>query len=214
MSSDRSRLALCTVLVAAVLTSGCVGVLTGSEPAVFEASPAEVSEEARAETDFQPEDDRVEWTNRTVEVAGQEREVRVRNHVALYERPAVAEGPDDITFGVFAVVATPQASIAGQALNPIGRMDPRQLVEQIAQQQGNLRDVQREGTRNVTVLGTEEEVVRFSAVAEQQGVEVPVYVEVTRVSHDGDFVIALGIYPQGSDELRSQVTTLFRGVEH
>ena len=114
----------------------------------------------------------------------------------------------------FAVVSTPQASIAGQALNPIGRMDDRELVERIAQQSGNLHDVEQEDTRTVTILGSDEEVTRFRATAERSGVEVPVYVEVARVEDDGDFVVAVGVYPQGSDEMRSQVTTMFGGVEH
>lgn len=214
MSIRRKPATLYVLLALAVVTSGCIGVLTGSEPAVFEASDAAVSDAALSETDFQPEEDRVEWANQSVEVAGQSREVRVKNHFATYQRPVALAGADDVTFGVFVVVSTPQASIAGQALNPLGRMDYRQLVDQVAQQSGSLSGVQREGTRTVTILGSDAEVARFSAVAERQGQEVPVYVEVTRVRHDGDFVVAIGVYPQDSEEMQSQVTAMFDGLEH
>lgn len=214
MPIQRRSVALLVLLALAILTSGCVGVLTGSEPAVFEASDATVSDSALSETDFQPQEDRVEWANRSVEVAGQSREVRVKNHFATYKRSVALAGPDDVTFGFFALISSPQASIAGQALNPLGRMDPRQLVEQVAKQSGSLSDVQRQGTRSVSILGSDAEVVRFSAIAERQGQEVPVYVEVTRIGDDGDFVIAIGVYPQDSDEMQSQVTTMFRGIEH
>lgn len=214
MATDSRTVALGLVLAMAVLSAGCLGVLTGSEPAVFTASEAGVSESALGETGFEAEQAEVRWDNRTVEVAGQEREVRVQSHVATY-RNSVSVGDDGLTFGVFAVVATPQASIAGQAMNPIGGMEPRQLVEQVAQgSDSGFSDVEREGTETMTVLGTETDVARFSAVAERQGQEVPVYIEVTRVRHDGDFVVAIGVYPQDSAELESQVETLFGGLEH
>lgn len=214
METDRRAAALGLVLALAVLSAGCLGVLTGSEPAIFTASEAGVSESALDGTGFEAEQTETRWDNRTVEVAGQEREVRVQSHVATY-RNSVSVGDDGLTFGVFAVVATPQASVAGQAMNPIGRMEPRDLVEQVAQgSNGGFSDVQREGTRTTTVLGTETDLVRFSAVAERQGQEVPVYIEVTRVRHEGDFVVAIGVYPQDSAEMESQVETLFDGLKH
>ena len=197
-----------------VLATGCVGVLTGSEPAVFVASPADVGEDAIAETDFEYEDSRTVWLNRTVEAAGQSREVRVRNHVALY-RLAGGVGPDgSLNFGVFTAVSTPRAAVAGQALNPIGQMSHRQLVDQAASNTGEVRNVERVGSRTLTVLGTETEVVRFAGVVSRSGMEVPVYIEATKVEHGDDFVIAVGAYPQEADGVRPQVTTLFEGVEH
>lgn len=214
MDASRSTV-LGTMLVLLVATSGCLGVITGSEPLVLSADDAGVSDAALEATDFEHEDTRTEWVNRTVEQAGQEREIRVRNHVTTYQRPPEVDPTGGITFGAFVVASTPEASVAGQSFNPIGRMSPREMVDQFAGQSGDIRDVERVDSRTLTVLGSEAEVVRFSGVVQRSGQEVPVYVEVTRVSDDDDFVVAIGAYPQETaDEVRPGVTTLFEGIEH
>ena len=198
-----------------LLTSGCLGVITGSEPLVLSANEAGVSDAALGGTDFQHAGTRTAWINRTVERAGQEREVRVQNHVSSYERPVAMGADGGVTFGAFVVVSTPQASVAGQSFNPIGRMSHEQMVEQLAGQSADVRDVQREDSRTLAILGTDAEVVRFSGVVQQAGQEVPVYVEVARVEDGDDFVVAVGAYPQATeDEVRPDVTTLFGGIEH
>lgn len=213
MDASRSTV-LGTMLVLLVATSGCLGVITGSEPLVLSADDAGVTDATLESTDFELEESQTEWVNRTVEQAGQEREIRVRNHVTFYERP-VEVGADGPTFGFFAVISTPEASVAGQSFNPLGRMSHQELVEQFAGESADVRDIEREDSRELTVLGEEAEIVRFSGVVEESGVEVPVYIEVTRVVDDDDYVLALGLYPQeATDEVRPEVTTLFEGIEH
>ena len=197
-----------------VLSAGCLGVLTGSEPFVATADEAGVSDAALSETDFQHQETQAAWINQTVEVGGQEREVRIQNQIASYELPLSVGADGSIQYGRFYVVSTPQAQIAGQAMNPVGRMSHRQLVDRATSDSGGLRDVSQEGTRQTTVLGTETEVTRFSAIAEQQGQEIPVYVEVTRVQDGDDFVIAVGVYPQQAEGVGDQVETLMSGLEH
>lgn len=213
MDASRSNI-IGAVFVLMVVTSGCLGVLTGSEPLVLTADEAGVGDDALEGTDFEHETSETSWINRTVEQAGQEREIRVRNHVSTYQRP-VEVGLDGPTFGFFIVASTPKASIAGQSFNPIGRMSYQQMVEQFAGESGNVRDIEREDSRTLTVLDSEVEVVRFSGVVQESGQEVPVYVEVTRVEDGDDFVVALGVYPQETaDDVRPGVTTLFEGTEH
>lgn len=197
-----------------VVSAGCIGVLTGSEPAVFEASEAGASEQAVSQTDFEPREDQSQWLNRTVTVAGQERDVRVLNHVQTYEIPPSVDATGGVTFGMFVVASTPEASVAGQAMNPIGRMSHQEMIQQLAADSANLRDIERESTKELTVLGESAEVVRFSAIAEQSGQEVPVYVEVTRVQDDGDFVVGIGAYPQDSADVEPQVETMFESIQH
>jgi len=203
------------LLVALVVTSGCLGVVTGNEPLVLRANEAGVSDAALSATDFEHEETRTAWINRTVERAGQEREIRVQNHVSTYQRPPSVDPTGGITFGVFVVVSTPKASVAGQSFNPIGQMSHEQMMEQFVGQSADVRDVQREDSRTLTVLGSEADVTRFSGVVQRSGQEIPVYVEVTRVGDGDDFVVALGVYPQETaDEVRPGVTTLFEGIEH
>ena len=197
-----------------VVTSGCVGVLTGSEPFVATASEVGVSQAALSETDFQHENTQTAWLNRTVDVAGQEREVRIRNYVSIYQIDPSVSMDGTVTFGLFSAFSTPQVSIAGQALNPVGQMSHGQLIERVAGQSGDIRDVQRSGSRTLTVLGSDAEVTTFSAVAVRQGQEIPVFIEVTRVQDEEDYVVAVGVYPQDGDDVEPQVETLFTGLEH
>lgn len=202
------------LVVLLVLTAGCLGVLTGSEPFVATASEVAVSDAALSDTDFEAGETRTAWLNETVEAAGQERDVRIRNYVATYQLPFSVGTDGSVQFGLFSVFSTPKVSVAGQGLNPIGRMPHRQLVEQVAGESGEVRDVQEEGTRELTVLGSTAEVTRFSAIAERSGQEFPVYIEVTRVEDGEDYVIGVGVYPQESTDVGPQVETLFTGIEH
>lgn len=206
--------ALGALLCLFVVTSGCIGVLTGSEPFVATASEVGVSQAALSETDFQHEGTQTAWINRTVEAGGQEREVRIRNYVSIYQIPPSIGMDGSVTFGVFSAFSTPQVSIAGQALNPVGGMSHQQLIEQVAGESGDIRDVDQAGTRTLTVLGEDTEVTTFTAIAERSGQEIPVYIEVTRVQDGEDYVVAVGVYPQESEDVGSQVETLLGAIEH
>ena len=189
--------------------------VTGSEPLVLTANEAGVSDAALSGTDFEHQETRTAWINRSVERAGQERQIRVQNHVSTYQRPPAVDPAGGITLGVFVVASTPKASVAGQSFNPVGQMSHERMMEQFVGQSADVRDVQREDSRTLTVLGAEAVVARFSGVVQRSGQEVPVYVEVTRVDDGDDFVVALGVYPQETaDEVRPGVTTLFEGIEH
>ena len=90
-------------------------------------------------------------------------------------------------------------------------------VEMLDQFRGGtfeLRDIQRADSKQLTVLGSSTEVVRFSATATYQGQEFPVYLEVTRVEHDGDFVVAVGGYRQEADDVAPKVQTMFESLQH
>lgn len=208
------HLLLAGIVAVLVVTAGCIGVLTGSEPAVFQASEAGVSQEALSSTDFQLADQQSPWVNQTVTVAGQDRDVRVQSHVTRYEIPPQVSVTGGVTYGQFAVASTPQASVAGQAFNPVGDMSYREMLQRFSGDSGSLQDVERVDSRELTVLGSSTEVVRFSGTATYQGQEVPVYVEVTRVQDDGDFVVAVGGYPQEAEDVRPQVRTMFESIQH
>lgn len=212
---DASRNTILGGLIALlVLTSGCLGVLTGSEPLVLSADEAGVTDAALSETDFQHENTQSTWINETVEQAGQEREIRVQNHVATYRRPAAID-VDGVTFGMFVVASTPKVSIAGQAFNPIGQMSSQEMLERFTGESSDIQEIQRVDSRTLSILGSDAEITRFSGVVQRSGQEVPVYIEVTRVSDGDDFVVALGVYPQATeDEVRPGVTTLFEGIDH
>jgi hypothetical protein len=57
-------------------------------------------------------------------------------------------------------------------------------------------------------------VTKFDGEASIGGSSVDVYVHVTKVKHDGDFVVAIAIYPQALDGEQETVDELLAGLEH
>lgn len=209
---DMSRLTLALVLL--VLTSGCIGFLTGQEALTFEASTALTDDSVAANAGYERNETRTVSINRTLEAAGQSRQVTVRNKVATYEK-SLSLGPlGSAKLGVFALVSSPAVEVAGETLNPVGDYDNDRLVGLFASNYGGLSDVSQVSERTVTTLGSETTVTKYAATATFSGRQVDVYVHVTKVRHESDFVVALGVYPQALSGEESNVLELIRAVEH
>ena len=212
---DTQRRTVAAVALAALLlSSGCIGFLVGSEPAEFSASKATASDAALSETGYEERSVTDETINESFSVGGQERQVTVTNWVAQYDR-SVSIGPiAEQDLAVFAVFSTPKVDVLGQTFNPVGRLSNAELVKQVQSQYSSLSGVRQVDSSNVTVLGTETEVSKFAATTTVNGMEVDVYVHLTKVEHEGDYVIALAVYPQKLDGEAERVSTLFESVEH
>ena len=211
-----NRRGAAVVAVALLLvTSGCIGFLTGSEPLEFSAEPATVSGSAATDAGYEYNGTRELTVNRSFDVGGQERRVIATNQISDY-RKSMDLGPlGNAEVGVFNVVTTPAVEIAGQTLNPIGSYSNARLVEFVQQQYSGLGDIQRVSEQNITVQGTETAVTKFSATATIQGQEIDVFIHVTKYRSGDDFVVAIGVYPQqleGSEE--SNVLSMMRAIDH
>ncbi len=198
-----------------MMTSGCIGFLTGSEPLRFSAEPAAVSGSAAEDAGYEYNGTRELTVNRSFDVGGQERRVVATNRIADYTK-SVEIGPlGDAEVGVFNVVTTPAVEVAGRTLNPIGSYSNARLVEFVQQQYSGLGDIQRVSDRNITIQGTETTVTKFSATATVEGQEVDVFVYVTKYRDGDDFVVAVGVYPQ---QLESQeepnVFSMMQAIDH
>lgn len=198
-----------------MMTSGCIGFLTGSEPLRFSAEPAAVSGSAAEDAGYEYNGTRELTVNRSFDVGGQERRVVATNRIADYTK-SVEIGPlGDAEVGVFNVVTTPAVEVAGRTLNPIGSYSNARLVEFVQQQYSGLGDIQRVNDRNITIQGTETTVTKFSATATVEGQEVDVFVYVTKYRDGDDFVVAVGVYPQ---QLESQeepnVFSMMQAIDH
>lgn len=200
-------------LAAAMVLAGC-GFVTGDEALEFDASPATVSEDALSDTGYEQASLDRQVVTRNFSAAGQERTVQVTNQLARYER-AVDLGPLGSQRGaVFVALASPEVSVAGQTFNPIGDMSEREILAQFESEYEGITVGDRVDNRTVSVLGESTAVERFEGTARLAGQDVDVYIEATRVQHEGDFVVAVGIYPQRLDGERENVRTLLRGLEH
>lgn len=208
------RAVAAVALVTLLVTSGCIGFLTGSEALSFEADSVAVSDSALEQTGYQEQRTTTDQRNRTFTVAGQERQVTVTNHLAEYSRSA------DTLFGDqqvarFTAFSTPQVRIAGQGpFNPVDDLSNRELALQLQQQYSSIDNIRFESNRTVTALGQETTVSKFRADATLSGgQEVEVFLHLTQIEHEGDFVIAVGVHPTRIDE-QADIDTLIEGLDH
>jgi hypothetical protein len=189
-------------------TSGCVGVLSQDEIR-FEADPARIDDATLAETGYERQSNRTITVNRTFELQGQERRVHLTNHVAAYQK---SHRGAPLAHAV--ALTTPAASAFGQSVNPLMAVDDRALVERALDEVARVQNLTHVGNQTVGILGTNATVERYGATAEQNGSSAKVHVQVTRVTHEGDLVVLVGMYPREMDGSESDVLRLFRGVDH
>lgn len=210
------RLSVPLLLAALVLTAGCVGVITGSEPLVVEADPVSVSAAAQSAAGYEEVRTATQELQQEVSAAGQTREVVVTNHVAEYARSVDAGPLGAGEFARFVVVSTPAVDVLGRTFNPVGDMSNRELAELAQDQYEDLRNLQPAGERSLTVLGSETTVSRFTADASLQGSgqSVEVTLHVTRVRDGGDFIVVIAAHPTLLPGEADRVDTMLGGVRH
>lgn len=207
---NRRRFAF--VLTVLVVTSGCLGALTGGE-STYEAAPADVTDAAAAETGFEKNGTRDSVATREVDATSGT--VRVVSKVTTYDKSLEIPLLGSARLGVFRLVSTPAVEVAGQSYNPVGDYSNDRLARFAAEQSGSLSaaGLERVSSRRVLVLGTETTVTKYATTTTIGGQEVDVFVHVTKVRDGDDYVVAIGVYPRAVDQ-ESEVLTLLRSVEH
>lgn len=208
------RYVIPAVLSLLLVTSGCLGAVMGDGPLEFTASEGTVDDAALEETDYELVEQRSVELNRTVELEGIERDVHATNHVATYARSMELPGGETEQAAFFAVATTPQASVGGQAMNPVGQMSERKLVAELTERSDEFGDLEEVDSRTTTVLGQSTEVVKYETTVQVEGMEVDAFVHVTRVEHGDDYVVAVGAYPKQFDDEEDAFFTLLENVEH
>ena len=210
----RRREVLATGIALTVASSGCLGILTGSEALTREASPATVAQATLSETDYELKDSSEQRIERTVTVAGQERDVVAVNQVEQYHKALSVPVLGEVEAGVFAAVSTPAFDIAGQTMSPVKRMSNEELAKLMQQQYSDFSIGSKVGEQSVSTLGKSVPVGKFEAQASLQGESVDVYLHVGKVKHGSDFVIVVGVYPRQFDGEEENIVALIRGLEH
>lgn len=195
--------------------SGCLGFVTGEDAYEVQSEPGRVSPSTADETDYELQEVAEEVIEEQFEVAGQERSVEATNYVATYER-TVEFGPlGEAALAVFAVLSTPAVEIAGQTLNPVAEYDNERLVQLIASNYESLEIRGEAETLTYAPFETEYEATKFDAVAQFEGQEVEVFVQVGSVRHEEDFLVPIAVYPQDRAENEEPVVTdLTENLEH
>lgn len=196
-----------------VATSGCVDLVMGNTP-TFESSEANVSDEALEESGYQLSESDTQNVTRNVSAAGQERTVRVTNHVTQFNR-SMSLGPlGDQELGRFVVFTTPAVEMFGQTMSPVEDWSERRVLEEVATEYAEIEDISHEDNRTMTILGEERSVEVFTGTTTVGGNDVDVYIHVTKFRHEDDYVIALGVHPQQLPDEQDRLDLLFQGIEH
>ncbi|MCG1003068.1 MULTISPECIES: DUF6517 family protein [Halobacterium] len=207
------RTAVAVALAALIATSGCLGIL-GGDGLSFSASQATVSEDALQETGYEEASVNESVITREFSAAGQSRNVTVTNWVAMYERTVDVPVLGEQRAAVFGAFSSPEVSVVGQSFNPIDDYSEKDLAQLAQQQYDGLSVGQTASTRDVTVLNKSTTVTKFEGTADISGQSVDVFIHVTKVKHDGDYVVAVAIYPQDLDGEQENVDELLAGLEH
>ncbi|UPV73840.1 DUF6517 family protein [Halorussus limi] len=209
-----TRRAVAGVSLAVLLVlGGCTGFLSG--PVTFSATEATVSDAALEDTGYQHNSTEKMEVSRTFSAAGQSKEVGVTNWISEYHQRVGLPGVGQQKVAVFATFTSPKVEILGKSFNPLEKYDDRQLAQQFTSQLDSVSGVRQVSSQNRTMLGKTTEVSKFEAsVTTATGIEFDAYLHVTKVEHQGDFVVAVGVYPQKLPGQEQKVYRLIRGVQH
>ncbi|TKX74591.1 hypothetical protein EXE46_08630 [Halorubrum sp. GN11_10-6_MGM] len=206
-----------------VAVAGCAGQDGSYE---FDADPARVSESAYADSAYTGEEPESYTIDREFNVTGVNAEVTATTWVARYVNSE--------TQSALFVASTPNASVAGQSVNPLVRVEGgaliRRLLNQINQQaagSGGNADIQADdlearGEETRTILGEESTVSIFETTIsadagggnESGSVEdIPVLLYLATVQHDDDVIALVGVHPVQIDQA-DQLLSMMEAVEH
>ncbi|WP_435360831.1 DUF6517 family protein [Haloarchaeobius sp. DFWS5] len=212
------RKLVAVVAVTVLLTSGCLGFVTGDEALEYGANQAVVADSALGPDGTGYTETAVE--NRTTIVDGEEagignRTIKVHNQVAQYEKN---DDFIDEKVGIFAVVSTHQTDVVGQPMNPVKDMNNSAVLNQVLGQYetsyGEVTDIQRDGETDVTMLEKATTVGVYTGQTMQDGEPTEVKIYVTMVKHGEDFVIAIGGHPTKLPNEEADVLTMMENVQH
>ncbi|QLH79548.1 hypothetical protein HZS55_20620 [Halosimplex rubrum] len=211
MHARQGLAALAVVLV--TVTAGC-GFITGQSALAFAASPATASDDALSETGYEELAVANSTVTRNFSAAGQTRQVEVTNQQARYER-AVDLGPlGSQRAAAFVTFASPEVEVATRTFNPVSDMSTQEVLSQFESQYEGLSVGSHVDNRSVRALEGQRTLQQFEGTATLSGSEVDVYVHAAKFEHEGDYIVAVGIYPQRLDGETESVVALTEGLEH
>lgn len=209
----RSYLRGLGALTALGTTGGCLGVLTGEEPAEFSAAPSTVEQGALDETGYEAAGVDEVVVEREYEVADQTRAVVVTNYRAQYEK-AIDLGPLGEQRGaVFTSLTTPRVNVLGREFNPVADMGTAELAEMVQDQYDGIDDIEHVEDGEVTIDGETTTQGKLGATGSLQGEPVDLYLHVSEAVELGeDLAVTVGGYPQVKSDEEENVLRLMEAV--
>lgn len=191
--------------------AGCLGVVGMNEHA---SRPAGVGDTALDGTGYSLAEIEPLDIEETVDLGLWTEDVVVRNYLTEYEKAVGLPQIGSQEAAVFYLLTTPQVSVLGRELNPVGDMESRELVHLVEDNYDEMGNIQHDSDSEVTVLGQDATESVFTADAEFQGLPLDVYLHVTTAVEFGeDFLVVIAVYPELVEiEERENVATLLEGI--
>jgi hypothetical protein len=235
----RKRILAVCGLLAVLACSGCVAFITG-DTVEFESEPAIVPNETATANGFTLQEYNETNINESIEIVGQEREIRISFHQAVYS----SIGPDNVTTNgsvdpesvdrealnesmqngsslnetlrptALTIISVPDAQVLGQSVNPLVRLPNDELVKRFGSNEGSVSNLEESSTRQVSMLDSETEVSVFESTAERDGQSSDAMVSIAKLPHEGDVVIFVGIEPGANETDAGTIDTFLENVEH
>lgn len=208
---NRRRFVASAVAGGLAATAGCVGSLL-DDLTTYEAVPATVSDAAVSEAGYEHQG--TEEDVREEEFASQT--VEVTNYMSEYTRSVEIPGVAELDAAVFAVISTPEVSVAGREFNPVDDMENTDIVDMVQDQYEDLSIEESVDSRSIEILGESIEVETFAGSATfTDGTDLDVLVDIPDpFKHEDDFLIPLAVYPEDIPGESENATTMFEGLEH
>lgn len=183
-------------------------------------TPARIGERALANTGYGERTVEELVVDRSIDRFGIEHSIEVINWYAEYDRAvSIAPGLPRLRSAVVSILSTPQLSVFGRTINPVGEYTTDELVALVQDRYDEIGDVRRVDDASITVLGTTATLARYRARARllAAGAPIDVFLQVSEaVPHGDDFVLGVAIYPQllGLETESPAVRSLLEAIEH
>lgn len=209
--SSRQTVTVVT-LVLAILLAGCTGTLLSAE-----ATPATIPTAAHESLSYVHGNTTAVPLTYSVGVAGVSRNVTVTSWVSGYSRTTA-----DNRTAALLIVSTPNVEVAGESVNPFGRMADGVLVDRVVDAAAsfgatdrldNVSNLRRLAASERTVLDTPTNVTTYAGSVDVDGTQTGVLVHVLAVEHGDDVVVAIAVHPESMDETET-IHRLVERIEH
>ncbi|AEH38836.1 DUF6517 family protein [Halopiger xanaduensis] len=216
MTPSRRSLLAAGTTSALALTAGCLDFVLGNGPLEFDAERVAPTDAAFEETGYEETQVEEQSIDETIQ-AGVERDVRASMWLSLYSKARDLQG-ETIDASVFAAVSIPAIEVAGRSFNPIENMSNEELLEEVMNRAGDdfgsVRNIGREESFGLDILGAGREVDVFSGETEFEGRTVEVEISLTSFAHEEDLLILVGSHPKPFAEESANLEVLMESVEH
>ena len=199
------------------VSAGCLDEFL-EDATTFSAAPAVVAESATDDAGYEYQG--TEEIVSTESVAGQELEVTSygSEYTRTIDLPLDIFG-GEVEAGVFAVISTPQVSVAGEEFNPVGEMDNEEIVQEIQNQYEELTVEESVGERSVSALEETILLETYEGEAVLHGEHgIDVLLDIAQLEHEDDHLVIVGVYPDLEDlpidSERDRIDAMVQGLEH